>query len=146
MTLLTVLLTLFTPMAEIIKVIYLSVSIAFLYIVVRKLNARLNPTLMTSSTERASDRSIAARETQIGSNLIDRLARLGLHHLDSNIFRQYVGPVDARWFTKFRRRLVLRIRHRVPSFAAFIVAQSAKSLRNVLIAGRGRERNIGIIT
>lgn len=54
---------------------------------------------MTSSTEqaneRASDRSIAARETQIGSNLIDRLARLGLHHLDSNIFRQYVGPADA---------------------------------------------------
>lgn len=33
------------------------------------------------------------RETQIGSNLIDRLASLGL--LNFNIFRQYVGLAKA---------------------------------------------------
>lgn len=83
------------------------------------------------------------REAQIGSNLIDRLARLGLRYLDFNIFRQYVGSADAIVPRNLDARETFRLAgdsgteyitdYRVRAALVFRVAQSARaqSLRNV---------------
>jgi len=70
------------------------------------------------------------REAQIGSNLIDRLARLGLHYLDFNIFRQYIGSIDTIVSEIPLQRDVssrVRFRHRITTWRGSIVYRVAQS-------------------